>query len=266
MVNLLANIKTEAKEVLVSKQIIKGLVYSRLFGNYKNTTLGFCWHFVSPLLLLVVYYIVFVEIRSTPIDHFLVFLSSVMFPFNFLLGSFTGGAGCIISNASMIRKMYFPRSILVLSHIISNLIIMCIGYLIVAVIIVVDDFSVNGLLLLLLPFEIIMMAVFGTGCSLFFSAVTVYWRDVQYILTSITTLLLFVSPVYFMASNVGGLLGEVIWYNPFTYFIEPLHYIIYLGELPPVSITVVQLVLTAFVFVLGTVVFIKLKNGFTERV
>ena len=252
-------------ELIESQNILKSLVVKNLFGRYKNSFLGFAWHFIMPIVMMVVYYIVFTTIRSGNLPNYWVFLASGIFPFNFMLSNLIGGSSSIINNGSMIKKMYFPREIIVYSQVVSSFIVLLIGYSIVLSVVIISGYDCNILSLLFLPIIMITMLFFVTGYSLIFSALSVYVRDIQYILSSLSMVFYFMTPMYFMADTLTGVLSSIVWLNPFTYFIESFHAIVYMGELPETSIIIMCLVLSVVPFVLGHLIFIKLKRGFAER-
>ena len=139
------------KEIYNSRNILKSLVIKNLIGQYRSSLLGFSWHLIMPLILLIVYYIVFTQIRASPIPDFWVYLASSLFPFTFMINNLTSGSSCIIHNANILKKMYFPREIIVLSQVISTFIIMLIGYAIVVIGILLTGFGF-GISIVILPF------------------------------------------------------------------------------------------------------------------
>ncbi len=258
-------VKSDIREVYASRNILRSLISKELFGRYRNSALGFAWHFVTPLVMLAMYYIVFTEIRSSPIPDFWVYLASGIFPFTFMTSNLSGGAGSITSNAGMVKKMYFPREILVLAHVISSFIIMILGYVAVLLIITVSGHSLNPVPLALLPAILLLMIAFTTGYVFLFSSLNVYVRDVQYILGSITMIFFFMTPMYFLSGEVSGMLGKLIWINPFTYYVEAVHSIVYFGEIPGTRVLLMCVILPIISLLLGLTVFRKLRRGFAER-
>ena len=183
------------KDIIDSRNILKSLVVRNLVGRYKNSLLGFAWDFVTPAIMMFVYYVVFTQIRSSDIPDFWIFVSSALFPFNFMISNLTVGSGCIVSNASMIKKIYFPREIIVLSQVISSLVILIIGYAIVFFAIVVSGHNLDWVVLFF-PIVLFLMFMFTVGFTLLFSSITVYIRDVQYLLSSLSMVFFFMTPMY----------------------------------------------------------------------
>lgn len=256
--------KDELIELYHNRNILKSLIVKNLIGRYSNSVIGFSWHFVMPLTMLAVYYVVFTEIRITPIPHFLVYLACGVFPFSFIISNLSAGAGCMVNNAPLIKKIYFPREIIVLSHVISSFIILLINYSIVIVIMIVLGHSFQ-LSLVMLPFLLILTFMFTLGFVLLFSALTVYVRDVQYFLSSISIIFYFITPTFFDINSTSGVLSNILWFNPVTYFIEFFHNIVYYGVIPDLYIVVITFILAITSFIIGVSIFGRLKRGFAER-
>ena len=261
---MLNEMKSELVEIYEARSILKSLVIKNLVGRYKNSVLGFAWHFVNPIILLCVYYLVFTQIRATPIPDFWIYLACGLFPFHFMLNNLTSGSSCIVNNAGMVKKMYFPREIIVLSQVISTFIIMLIGYIIVIIGVAVSGYGMNISVLFLLVLFILNF-VFTLGYTLVFSAATVYIRDIQYFLSSISMAFFFLTPMYFMLDSIEGLFRVIALINPFTYFVESYHQVVYYQCMPDTITTIIVLFLSVISLIVGMLVFRKLRTGFAER-
>lgn len=260
---LIEKCKKEVCEIYHFRNTLKSLIVKNLIGRYRNSLLGFLWHFIMPIVMMFVYYIVFTYIRSNPIPNFWIYLSCALFPFNYMINNLTNGSGCIISNSGIIKKIYFPRIIIVLSQIISSFIIMLIGYTIVMITTIVTGHVLHTSILML-PSLFIIMAIFTFGYVLFFSAITVYVKDVQHLLNSFSMMFFFLTPMYFSLNDVEGILGTIVHMNPMSYFIESFHQIVYYGTIPFDLISICCLI-AILSFIIGIITFGKLKHGFVER-
>lgn len=260
----MANVIHELGEIYQSRNIMKALIIKNLVGKYKNTFFGFIWHFFTPTVLLLVYYIVFTEIRETVIPNFWIYMSCGLFPFNYIVSNLTGGCACITSNASMIKKMYFPREILVLSQVLSSFFVMIIGYLVVMICIIISGYNLN-ISVLFLPVVMILLASFVLGIVFIISSLTVYVRDIQYFLSSISIVFYFMTPMYFTTDYISGVLEKIVWLNPLTYYVEAFHKIVYYGTVPETNIMIPVVCMSIFAPLLGLCIFRKLRRGFAER-
>jgi ABC-2 type transport system permease protein len=260
------SVHRDFREIYDSRSILRSLVAKNLYGKYRNSFLGFAWNFITPLILMILYYIIFTEIKtSTSIENRWVFLSTAIFLFTFLTHCITGGTGAFTGNAGMIKKMYFPREILVLANAISSMIVCLIGYGIVLVTLVITSYPLDWICALLLLPLLALSFVFGVGCIFFLSSIAVYVRDIQYALGSIGIALFIMTPMRYMASEATGVLSVLIWYNPLTYYVEFVHDILYFGQMPSAFYAFMCIALASMVLIIGYIVFRKLRHGFVKR-
>jgi len=258
------NLKSTFTEIRDSRNVLKALVIKNLIGKYRNSALGFGWHFIMPIILLCTYYTVFTQIRSIPIPDFWIYLASGLFPFNFMINNLSNGSSCIVGNAGMIKKMYFPREIIVLSQVISTFIIMLIGYTIILIATIISGHGL-GLSIIALPIMFILTFIFTLGYVFLFSAITVYFRDFQHFITSTSMIFFFMTPMYFLFDSITGIFRLVVSLNPLTYFIESFHEIMYYHTFPSLLNISLSIVISTLSLSIGLLVFHTLKTGFVER-
>ena len=115
------------KELVRFKGLIRNLVVRELHVRYKNSVLGILWSWLNPLFMMIVYTVVFIYMRqpsngAVPNEDFPVFVLCGVLPWNFFSGAVMQSVGCIVSNSSLVKKVYFPREILPVSIVLSNLV------------------------------------------------------------------------------------------------------------------------------------------------
>ena len=258
--------RKEMREIYESRSILRSLVAKNLYGKYRNSILGFAWNFITPMILMLMYYVVFSEIRGdSGIENRWVFISTAIFLFHFLTRSITGGTTAFTGNANMIKKMYFPREILVLARAISSMIVCLIGYSIVLIFLAVTSYPMDWVCVLVLPVVLILAFIFGVGCIFLLSSLAVYVRDIQFALGSIGIAFFVFTPMRYMASTGSGILAVVIWCNPLTYYIESVHNILYWGVMPDAGIFVMCVLLSFGMLFIGYGTFRRLRYGFVKR-
>jgi ABC-type polysaccharide/polyol phosphate export permease len=259
-------IKGQLQELFNFRYMYYSLVKKSLSGKYKNSALGFLWNFITPAISILLFYLVFENFMGRDIPHYWAYLCVGMFPFQFMNTNLIGGASNITSNGGMIKKMYFPREILPLSQVTYTFIVFLIAYAIVAILMLMTGFPLNSNGVLALPLIIMTMFLFSLGMILFTSAISVYSRDFEYLITALARILFWVTPIFYMADTLTGVLSKIIWFNPLTYYVEGLHKILYWGEMPSTELLIVCTVASVAAFLIGVYVFEKLKDGFAERI
>ena len=260
--NIFSRIIKSAKDVWENRIILLAMIRRNTAGRYKSSYLGFAWHLLTPILMIIVFYITFTSIRPRPIPDFWIFLTAGVFPVSLLSSSLRGRS--IVANANYITKLKFPREIVVIASVITDLLPVLFAYTITIMIILLAGQPVYWLGMAMIPLLLLMMALFCIGCSFLVSTVTVFVKDVGFFMAAIMRLVYWVTPTFFMLSDATGLLKDVVTYNPFTYFVEVFHDILYFGTFPHTEYLVICTILTATFFLLGSWVFFRYEKRFPE--
>ncbi len=260
--NLFSRLVKSVKDVRDNRIILLAMIRRNTAGRYKNSYLGFLWHLLLPVLMIVVLYITFSSIRPRPIPDFWIYLTAGMFPISFISSSLRGRA--VVSNANYITKMKFPREIVVIASVLTDFLSVLFAYTIMIMVILLSGQQVNWLGMAVLPVELILMLIFCVGCSFLVSTVTVYVKDVGYFMSVAMRLVFWITPTFFMINEASGLLAQIVYYNPFTYFVETFHDILYYGVVPHTLYFVTSVILSAAFFLVGSAVFFHYEKKFPE--
>ncbi|MBO4348837.1 MAG: ABC transporter permease [Candidatus Methanomethylophilaceae archaeon] len=258
------SVKDKLKELYEYRNVMRSLVEKSLFGKYKNSALGFLWHFAMPIVYIVLCFFINTEVRDRSEYYWILVASGIMI-FHMLSGSVAGGTTCFTGNSGIIKKMYIPKEILVFSSATVKLIITVIGYIIIIALVAISGYGVNLLGLLLIPFLLIAVYFFSVGSMLILSSINVYFRDLQYFLASLGIAFFVFSPIRNIAAEAEGIRATIFWLNPFTYYLEAFHSIIYLKEIPDLFVLGMCFLLPVMFMLAGIIVFNYLKRGFVER-
>lgn len=252
-------------EIYNYRQMIFSLVKKELRGRYKGSVLGFLWTFINPLLQLLVYTFVFSVVLPSSIDKFYLYLFVGLVPWIFFSGSMTGGAASVIAQKDMVKKIYFPREIMPISYVASAFVNMLFCFIVIFVVII---FSGNGLKLSVLPYLPIIMIVefvMALGGAMLTSALTVYFRDLEYILGIITMAWMYFTPIMYTLEMIPESLRPIANLNPMTPVIVAYRDILYYKQAPQLSTLIQGFIMGVIVLVIGCMVFNKLQKGFAEE-
>lgn len=253
------------KELYAYREMIVGLVRRDLRGRYKGSVLGFLWTFVNPLLQLVVYTMVFSVIMKNGIEKYYIYLFVGLVPWIFFSTSVTGGANSILSSKDMVKKIYFPREVLPISVVTSGFINMLFCFIVIFAALFISGIGINPVALLFLPIIMIVEYFLALGFALLSSALTVYFRDLEYILGIITMAWMYLTPVMYPETMVPENLLWILKVNPMTSVIMAYRDILYYKQVPQLE-TLLQALFVGIVFcILGHFVFCKLQKGFVEE-
>jgi ABC-type polysaccharide/polyol phosphate export permease len=275
---------TTLAEYAATRELLGNLTQRELRGKYKRSALGWAWSLINPLALAVIFTFVFGVVfqgRLEPqgntelsgITAFPLFLLTGLLPWAFLSNGINGGIGALVANANLVKKVYFPREILLFSNT---------GALLVALLI---EMSVLGLALLafgnvwlqflpLILVVIALQAVFVTGIALLLAALNVYFRDVQHFVGIALQLWFYATPVIYpitLLNNIADkeLLGVSLLtlykLNPMTAFVEMYHSMLFYLQWPDWELFVYATFVAFAMFAFGLYVFKKLEPRFAEE-
>jgi lipopolysaccharide transport system permease protein len=265
----------QLKDTWHYRDLLLLLVRRDFVSFYKQTILGPVWFFIQPIVTIVIYTVVFGNLAGIPVD-------GLPKPLFYLAGTIVWNyfSDCLIKtstvfkdNSTMLGKVYFPRLIMPLSIVLSNLIRFGVQFLLFLVLMIVylgqgKVFAPN-FTILIFPLLILIIAALGLGLGMIVSAVTTKYRDLAFVVTFGVPLLMYTTTVIYPLSAVIGKYPAYSWiikFNPITAVIETFRYG-FLGkgsfswELLGYS-TGVTLVILLF----GIIIFNKVEKTFVDTV
>lgn len=225
------------KEIWRYRDLMLLFVKRDIVTVYKQTILGPLWFFIQPLFTSVIFTLVFnniASIKTEPIPAFLFNLSGIT-AWNYFKVCLSSTSNTFRSNAGIFGKVYFPRFIVPLSNVISNLFKFGIQLLILTGVYLYFVFYENVDLapdsyLLLFPLYVALMAIYGLGLGMIISTMTTKYRDLSILLTFMIQLLMYVSAVPYPINQLKSKVPEYAWvvdYNPLAQLMEGFRHTIF---------------------------------------
>ena len=251
------------KDLYSYRELLKTNIKKDVGGKYKNSFLGVIWSFISPLLQIAVYALVFQVILKSDIENYTVYLCCGLIPWQYFSSVVLRGAASIIDNGSIIKKVYFPREILPISVVTSE----GVNFLISTVIILgFVIFGGIGLSINILWYFVILAIqyIVSIGVAFIVSSLSVYFRDLLHLLGIIIQLLFYATPIVYASSAVPAELQWLIKINPMAYLIEGYRNIFYNKMPPDFHNLLIALAMGIVLCVIGYFVFKKLEKRFAE--
>jgi len=259
------------KKLFSYRELLFSLTKKELKVKYRGSVLGFFWSLLNPVLIMLVYSFVFSMVLRQGIEEFAIFLLCALLPFNFFSNSVNYGSGSIISNANLVKKIYFPKEIIPLSIVLSNLINFLLELIVLFIVLSIFKYKFY-MYLYLLPVVIIVQVFFVSGMSMLISALNVLFRDLQHLVTILMLVWFFGTPIIYPLSMVPEQYQFWMQLNPmavFAAFYRNIFYFVKYPEgfyWPSLKIILICLGITFGFFFLGYFVFKKLEPRFAEEV
>jgi len=258
------------------RELIRNLVARDLKVRYRNSVLGIAWSWANPLLMMLVYTMVFGFLAgNSNRPNFHIFVLCALLPWNFFSASVSASTGSIVGNASLVKKVYFPREILPISIVISNLVNFIIALPVFFGLALASGAPITKWVLLL-PIPILIELTLTTGICLFLATLNVFYRDTQIIISVLMMAWFFVTPIFYPISQVpqeatiwGITFNAQLWLNrlnPMASIIAAYRDLLYYNSPTGLDFVLRTAITALIVLVGGYLVFLHYSSRFGEEV
>ncbi len=257
--------------------LLRELVITDFKMRYQNSALGYLWALLRPLFLFAILYVFFVEILhiGKEIPHWGVALLLGIVMWNFFQEVVGQGLKSITSSGGIIRKINFPKYIIVISKSLSAIINLAINLVVVAIFAVFNHVELSWSMLLI-PLFVFELYVIGTGLAFLLGAINVKFRDVGYIWEVVSQALFYGSAIMFPLNRVvevGHDIAVILAMNPITQAIQDARYFGITDKVATthtltdnILIILMPFVITVMIFIFGAVYFRRRSPYFAEEV
>lgn len=261
------------KEVWNYRDLIMLFVWRDFITQYKQTILGPVWQLLQPVLTTLVTLFLFHNVAKLPTDNIapIVFYMSGVTLWGFFSNCLITISNTFVSNAYILSKVYFPRLVVPLSLVISNIVKFGFQFLLLVIMMVYYHFNGYplqiGLHTLLIPLILLQIAAFGLGLGLIVSSVTTKYRDVSVLFAFAVQLVMYVTPVVFPLSYVKN--QSYLWMiniNPLTSIIESFRLALFNKGTVEMAGVLYSNGFTAMALVIGIILFNKVEKTFIDTV
>jgi lipopolysaccharide transport system permease protein len=242
-------------------------------AQYKQTLLGPLWHFIQPFFTTVIFLLVFSKIAKIPtqgVPPALFYMSGITI-WNYFASCLSNTSNTFVANAGIFGKVYFPRLVLPLSIVMSNIVRFGIQFgllLCVAIWFHFHGYPLHfGVQWLLIPFLVIIMAGIGLGLGIIISSLTTKYRDFAVLLGFAIQLGMYVTPVAYPLSYLqDSKYGRLIQLNPLTSIVELFRYAVVGQSTFTIGSIAYSVIFMLVVFFVGSILFTKVEKTFMDTV
>lgn len=245
------------KELWLSRELLYILAWRDIKVRYKQTVLGVVWILLQPLantLIFTVFFGNFAKIPSDSLPYPVFVLVGLVF-WGFFSSTLSHAANSFIENEQLIKKVYFPREILLFSTVVTTMIDFAVTLVILFALIIFYRLSLSFPFILTMLVSILLTAVASTGLGLFLASINIKYRDFRYILPFFLQLLIFITPVIYPLTIVRPSFQYLLALNPMTGLIDALRSTLINGQLAHPYIFIISAISAIVCFMIGLIYF-----------
>lgn len=255
--------------------LLKQLVKTDFKLRYQGSALGYVWSLLRPLLLFVILYLVFARLlkAGSSIPHYSVYLLLGIVLWNYFAEVTSGSVGAIVGKGDLLRKINFPKYVIILSGSFSAFINLLLNFVVIAVFMVVNHVDLGWQALLIIPL-IAELFIFSIACAFFLSALFVKFRDVSYIWEVIMQAAFYATPILYTLTIVPHHFAKYLILNPMAQIIQDARYALVTPKTQTIYqvyggdkwIWLIPVGLTLLIVILASTYFRKRSKFFAEEV
>ena len=261
------------KEVWKYRDLLFLFVKRDFVASYKQTILGPLWHFIQPIFTTIMFLLVFGKIANIPTDGIspILFYMSGITIWNYFSACLNSTSNTFVANAGIFGKVYFPRLVIPLSTVTSNLIKFGIQFLLLIAVMIFFAFKGAPVHLsfsmLMIPVLVLMMAGMGLGLGIIISSLTTKYRDLNILIGFAVQLLMYATPIaYPMSFLKNNKYASWIEWNPLTPIVEAFRYALFQQGSFNAGSLLYSAAFIAVVLFIGLLTFSKVERTFMDTV
>ena len=255
------------RRVWLHRRLLWHLTVRNLRAQHKQSILGYAWLFLNPLTLLGTLYFIFSLVFKTDSQGqpFLLFLAVALFPWIFFSAATSTGTDAVVGSGSLVKAVYFPRDLLVISAVLIRLVDFLTGLVVLAAAFIYFSQPVHLTVLWFFPLFALQVA-FTLGITLPLAACNAFFHDVRFFIAIVLNLWFFFTPIFYSVVIVPSEYRIIYDLNPLARLVESYRATILAGHSPALG-TLIFLTAAAFVALAGGYyVFGKVEPKFADRV
>ena len=230
--------------------------------KYKRTYLGMLWSVLSPLLTLLVMSIVFKSFFGRSIPHYTIYLFCGNIVFSFFSDATSGGMGSLLWNSDIFSKINVPKYLFLFSRNVSSLINFGLTLAVFFIFCIIDGIPFRWCFFMLI-IPIACLIIFNLGMGLILSALFVFFRDIQYLWSVFTMLLMYMSAIFYTVDEAtfGGY-AKLFLVNPIYVYIKYFRLIVLEGAIPSIQYNLLAVGYAVVCFAIGALIYKKCNHKF----
>lgn len=246
------------------RELLRNLIYKEMKVTYCASLFGLFWSMLIPFANMVIFWVVFGIIFKSNLKDFVIYLISGILPWNLFSSAITNSTHTIISNGKLIKKIYFPRTILPAANIGFQLVLFGMALIVFFGfnLVIRKHISVS---FLAYPVVTLLFLFFTLGVAFVVSSLTTFYRDIRQVVEIGLAVLFWMTPIVYDFETLSPKMKLIVSLNPITHFIKVFHDIAYWENFSQATDWLLCIILAGTIFGLGLFIFKSLEYRFVEE-
>ncbi|WP_028553098.1 ABC transporter permease [Paenibacillus sp. UNC451MF] len=250
--------------------LLRDLTLKDFKSKYASSHLGILWNILMPICYILIYTLIFSKLMMAKLPQmtgsfdYSIYLSSGILAWTIFNNSLTRLQNVFIENSNIVKKVYFPKVILLLAIICSSLIELFINYVLLFIVLILIGHTVTFSYLLIFPL-LLLLQLFAFGIGLALCVTTIHFRDLSHIFSIVLPLWFWFTPIVYVKDIIPTEYHNLIEWNPLYYFIGMFQNIVFNKPLPFADFSTV-IISTLVALILGTLIYKKLVKDVSDLI
>jgi len=251
-------------EIFDRRVLIFNLALTDLKMRYRNSVLGFIWTFLEPLLMLLVLYLVFTNIFKFEIPNYELYILSGLILWNMFSRGTSMGLDSIVSKGGVLKQIYMPREIPVISSSITSGIMLLFEIGVFGLFLVGLQFVPTSAIIII-PLMLILLFIVVIGISFALSVLSVKFKDFKFLWGVVIQAGFFMTPIFYNLDILPDTLQKILYFSPVAQIVDISHNAILYDKLPDITTLAVVIITSLSILLVGYAIFRKMENRIMEE-
>lgn len=247
--------------------LTKHLAKREITVRYKQSFLGLFWVILNPFMQMLIMSFVFSYVFkfNMPGVPYPIFMYTGLLPWVFFTNAITSSMGALVDGAGLLKKIYFPREILLLATILAKAFDLSLSLFVLVGMMIYFQIPITWHVLLFIPIFVIQ-SLFIMGVGMILSVLNLFYRDVQYLIGLALTLLFYLTPVLYQVESFPAKYRWIFKINPMSVFINAYRQILLAHDVPKWESVIIGVGVSVAIFLIGYKFFKRAEGTFADMV
>jgi ABC-2 type transport system permease protein len=236
-------------------------VFRDITVKYKRSTLGFAWSILNPLLMMAVIVTVFQGVFRMTVENYPVYFLTGSLIYNFFSEATTSSLTAVLTNSSLVKKVYIPKYIFVLEKCLFAFVNALFSFVALIIVMLVLRTPIKPMFFFFL-IPLLHCLIFSIGFGMIITTLNMFFRDIGHLYSVFITALMYMTPIIYPVDAVPPQIAEILKFNPLYYYIQYFRDLVLYNKMPNLQFNLICIIISLCTLIIGMIVFKKYQDKF----